>query len=262
MILYEGGEDIPLREVNRSTKYATGSLCQSNNYGTVKVVGQVNTPTKKSDGNRFIHFIVEFCDGTKVVIDVSGFITGKIKNPNKPIIYKVGFFGQGIYTTQTHPKEYAIWHSMLQRCYSTEENKNNLSYKDCIVDKRWHNFQNFCEDVKHLKGYSEWKKGQKDKRNKYELDKDIKVKGNRVYGRNTCILAHQSENLSMTNRRGTMTGLIYIATRMSDAYIEEFTKQKEFCKKYDLNTSTVCTRLKKNNTAPYKGWIFAVKEES
>jgi hypothetical protein len=80
-----------------------------------------------------------------------------------------GFVGVGKYKTsikQKPTKMYSVWKSMLRR------------YKDCSVDSQWCNFQVFAKW--HEKNYNpETMKG-------WHLDKDILVKGNKIYSPKTC----------------------------------------------------------------------------
>lgn len=146
---------------------------------------------------------------------------------------------------------------MLTRCYDENCHRRNASYKNCRVNKRWHNFQNFVEDIQYLEGYDKWKEGKNKKRNPMELDKDIKVPGNRIYSKDTCIFATKAEN-AIT---GNITGKTYIATRIFDGYVEEFTNQTRFAQKYKLTSQSVnycCTGKQKQ----HKGWTFKIKEET
>ena len=75
---------------------------------------------------------------------------------------------------------------MLKRCYSGEYQKKEPTYKDCTVCKEWLNYSNF------KKWYDD---------NYYEidgeqmaLDKDILVKGNKIYSPETCVFVPQNIN--------------------------------------------------------------------
>ena len=61
---------------------------------------------------------------------------------------------------------------MLGRC------KNNKKYSDCTVCEEWLCFQNFAEWYANNEFYGLG----------YDLDKDILIKGNRVYNPSTCCL--------------------------------------------------------------------------
>lgn len=72
---------------------------------------------------------------------------------------------------------YATWMQMLTRCYSERYIKATPTYKDCVVCdewKRYSNFEKWFKDVANGYQYG------------YCLDKDILVKGNKVYSPDTC----------------------------------------------------------------------------
>ena len=87
-----------------------------------------------------------------------------------------------------------IWHRMLDRCYSPYYQKRNPSYIGCRVCDEWLLFSNFYKWV--LSPLSGYKKG-------YHLDKDILVKGNKVYGPETCcfVPSEINEMFTHTNKK-------------------------------------------------------------
>ena len=131
---------------------------------------------------------VQFEDGTIVKNRQYGdFKKGCIKNLYYPHIYGVGYIGNSkSYINGKIIKSYDVWHSMLRRCYYDKYLKDKPTYKECSVCEEWHNYENF------KKWYDE---------NYYEiddetmnLDKDILVKGNKIYSPNTCIFVPQKIN--------------------------------------------------------------------
>lgn len=93
---------------------------------------------------------------------------------------------------------YGLWFQMLRRCYDSEqqERPRGRTYIDCEVCERWKLLSCFAKDIKRLDGYNDWltKKG-------YCLDKDTKVKGNRLYSKATCCFIPYSENVRDVHRR-------------------------------------------------------------
>lgn len=118
------------------------------------------------------------------------FKRGKIKCPYEPRYFGKGYSGEGRYNMSLNgrmTKVYIVWNSMLQRCYDSNYHKRHPSYKKCEVCEEWLNFQNFA------KWYEE---------NYYEvegrkmcLDKDILVKGNKIYSPKTCVFVPDNINL-------------------------------------------------------------------
>lgn len=95
-----------------------------------------------------------------------------------------------------HTQEYTVWREMLRRCYSSSFQKRFPQYSDCYVCDRWHNFSNFYEDIVKMKGYDDLWMGRG-----INLDKDILVKGNRVYSPKFCRLVPQEVNKLITKRQ-------------------------------------------------------------
>lgn len=71
-------------------------------------------------------------------------------------------------------KDYYLWHGMIQRCYDDYTQKIYPTYNGCTVCDEWLYFSNFKKwfDENYIEGY--------------QLDKDILVKGNKVYSPDTC----------------------------------------------------------------------------
>lgn len=101
---------------------------------------------------------------------------GEIKNPNHRSFCKIGYIGQGIYTS--NDTAYSKWANMIRRCYSEKPSKNNRTYTDCIVNEDWHNFQNFAKWF-HENYNPDIMQG-------WQLDKDILLQGNKEYSAENC----------------------------------------------------------------------------
>ena len=114
-----------------------------------------------------------------------------LSNPNHPSVYNVGYLGQGVYKKDAIFYEY--WHSMIRRCYSKKALIKDETYKDVIVCEEWKCFQVFAEWVKQNHN-PETMQG-------WHLDKDILIKGNKVYSPDTCCLIPQEINKLFTNRQ-------------------------------------------------------------
>ena len=88
---------------------------------------------------------------------------------------------------------YKTWVSMLKRCYDYKWQERNPTYKGCSVCPEWISFMNFRE----------WMMTQ-DWEGK-ALDKDLLVKGNKVYSPTTCVFVDQTTN-NFTNDHGRSVG--------------------------------------------------------
>lgn len=139
---------------------------------------------------------VLFDNGFKSNTRYDHFIEGSVKHPYDRTICNIGFLGEGDYKVKIkgkHTKAYSIWNNIIQRCYNPLSQIKNITYKDCLVCDDWHNFQNFA------KWYYE---------NYYEvqnqnmcLDKDILIKGNKIYSPKTCVFVPNDINVLFTKRQ-------------------------------------------------------------
>lgn len=105
-------------------------------------------------------------------------------------LYGVAYCGKGIYkpSFENRPtKCYSVWKSMVDRCYSEKSQKSRPTYVGCSVCEEWLNFQNFGkwfdENWKEFMGKN------------WHLDKDILVKGNKVYSPETCTFVPNQINV-------------------------------------------------------------------
>lgn len=135
--------------------------------------------------------------------------------------------------TESRRDALITWRSMMERCYSEVHLNKNETYKGCIVCDEWHNFQNFA------KWYDE---------NYYEipghtmcLDKDILIKGNKIYSPETCVFVSHDINTLFTKSNKTRgdlpIGVSYDKRRNSyESYISYYGRKKylgNYKNKYD-----------------------------
>lgn len=83
-------------------------------------------------------------------------------------------------------KDYYLWHGMIQRCYDEKTHKKHPTYNGCTVCDEWLYFSNFKKwfDENYVDGY--------------QLDKDILVKGNKIYSPDTCCFVPHEINTLFT----------------------------------------------------------------
>ena len=157
----------------------SGDIFETNNCGKIKVVKYTN--------NRKV--LIKFLEtGYKKIVHAKSIRSKSIKDPFYPHIWSVGFIGKDYSPTNSSDKiPYRKWIDMLQRAYSDKFHSKHPTYKDCTVDERWHNFQNFIPW--HRDNYIEG----------YEIDKDLYIKGNKLYGPETCFYVPKWLNLMVQN---------------------------------------------------------------
>lgn len=136
---------------------------------------------------------IEFDDGTIVrKVTYRNFQKAGIKNPNHPNVQGRGYIGQGKYSQGTHPKIHSRWSGIMNRCYGKNSKDGNPTYKICSVCAEWYNFQNFAkwfEENYNPEYMDSW-----------ELDKDILIKGNKIYSPKTCCFVPPIINVQFTRR--------------------------------------------------------------
>lgn len=126
----------------------------------------------------------------------TNFKKGTIKNLYYPALYNFGYFGEGNYVCREHgakddTMEYRCWHGMVKRCYDEKEHIKHPTYFNCSVCEEWANFQNFAKWFHD----NLWTKNIK-----LMVDKDILVKGNKLYSPDTCCLVDYKINSIFTKR--------------------------------------------------------------
>lgn len=141
------------------------------------------------------NIVVKILDTNEIVkCGYPTFKKGLIKSRYTPSLYGVGYVGEE--KTVNDNKEilisYKHWVSMLKRCYDEKFHIKYKSYKDCSVCEEWHNYSNFKkwfnENYYEIDG------------EKIALDKDILIKGNKIYSPNTCIFVPERINGLFTKR--------------------------------------------------------------
>jgi len=169
-----------VRVKNRAKQKYEGMVIETVSFGKCLVKEYVSS----------FKIFVEFEDGTIVETSNAQVIRGSIKNPNMPFVSGVGFVGQGVYSNKDNPECYKYWNGILERCYCPKYHEKKPTYRDCTVVHEWHNFQNFAKwFYKQIREES------------WELDKDLLIKGNRVYGPDTCCFVPRALNLLIPHRK-------------------------------------------------------------
>ena len=119
--------------------------------------------------------------GEMVKTDYGTFVKGNVKSHFTPSVFGIGTTGLEPTVDENGKRldSYTCWTDMLKRCYSAKYQEKRPTYIGCSVSDDWLYYPNF------KKFYDE---------NYYEidnktsqLDKDILVKGNKIYSEDTCV---------------------------------------------------------------------------
>ena len=171
-----------LNEVNY--KDCVGKILKSKNFGDFKIL-------KYNDSyNVEIQFLKTGFETKVQLVQVK---SGEIKDPYSPSVFGVGIFGTKYPSTINgrNIKEYVLWQRMLERCYSDGFKKKNPTYIDCEVSENFKSYEYFYEWCYKQIGFCV---------GGFELDKDLLLKGNKVYSENTCIFIPAEINLLLIKR--------------------------------------------------------------
>lgn len=156
-----------------------GSIFESNNCGQFEIVNYVSSK----------EVLVRFLKtGYTITTQASHIRRGKVKDLLHPTVFGKGYIGIGNYKrgegAAIHTTASRYWKGMLERCYSDKYQEKKPTYIGCTVCDDWLNFQNFAEwFYRTFPGED------------YQLDKDIKVKHNKLYSPWTCTWATFEENM-------------------------------------------------------------------
>lgn len=164
----------------------------------------------------------------------------EVKDHFLPSVYGVGFFGVGNFKATCKGRNttaYNKWLRMIQRCYDKTYHDKSPTYRDCTVCEEWHNFQNFAKWF-----YENYPNDGKD----YQLDKDIKVDGNKLYSPDTCMFVSALENSVKANARH------FKFIDPNGNYVDVF-NLSEFCKENNLNRSCM-SAVSLGKRKEHKGW--------
>ena len=169
-----------------SYKDCVGKVCKSKSSGDFKIV-------KYNDsGNVEIQFLKT---GYEVVTRLDCIADGRVKDRYLPSVYGVGIVGAKYQTkvSGVETKEYVLWKSMLARCYSDGYKKKKPTYEGCEVSDNFKSYTYFYEWCNKQIGFGNDGNG-----NPFHLDKDLLIKGNKVYNESTCVFIPHGINLLLT----------------------------------------------------------------
>ncbi len=82
-------------------------------------------------------------------------------------------------------KEHSLWRSMLSRCYNEINLKRKPAYRGCSVSENFKNYAYFYEWCNKQIGFGE---------DGWNLDKDLLIKGNKVYSEDNCVFVPMEIN--------------------------------------------------------------------
>ena len=197
---------------NVSYKDCVGKVCKSKSSGDFKVVKYNNA---KDVEVRFLK------TGYETTVGLGSIRIGKVKDPYSPSVYGIGVLGAK-YPSKVNgvkTKEYVLWQSMLQRCYSDSYKKKYPTYEGCEVSDNFKSYEYFYEWCHSQIGFGN---------EGWHLDKDLLVKGNKAYSEKTCVFLPNEIN-SLLTRREALRGKYLIGVHWcntKEAFVAQVNKNK------------------------------------
>ena len=130
----------------------------------------------------------------KKVVRADSIKNGSFRNPYYKSLLGVGYIGVGRHKPKENGKKsqvYIHWTGMMTRGYSVRYTALKPSYMGCTVCEEWHNLQTFADWLEEQIGFGEG----------FHLDKDLLLKGNKIYSPETCVLVPNNLNVLLTSAK-------------------------------------------------------------
>ena len=185
----------------RKREESIGSRYMTKDHGEIEIV----------DYKGFKKVSCKFLDtGNIILARMDKILTGGVRDRLRPDVYGVGILGLEISKGSVDKYAYKMWYSMLGRCYSERIQRLHPTYNGCSVSENFLYFPYFKTWLEKQVGYGT--KG-------FDLDKDLLVKGNKIYSEETCVLIPQEINtFLLTNKKRRGECLLGVSKRPSGRY--------------------------------------------
>ena len=184
------------KKMENKLKYE-GSVIHNNKYGDIVVVEYKTTEKVTA---QFVK------TGFTVTTSLDNLLRGSVKDRFSPTVYGIGILGNAKCNVDgVKTKEYGVWRKMLQRCYCPLYIEKRPTYADCYVSDEFKKLEVFRLWCLNQPNFNEVD----DRGRSFELDKDILVKGNKVYSPETCCFVPSEVNL-LFSKTGKLRGSLPI----------------------------------------------------
>ena len=167
-----------MKYLNDISKDCVGKVCKSKSSGDFKIL-------KYNDrANVEIQFLNT---GFKMVARLGDIRNGNVKDRYLPSVCGVGILGAKYPVSEDgrDTKEYTLWNNMLNRCYNDTYKNKNQTYTGCEASENFKSYEYFYEWCNEQIGFGN---------EGWQLDKDLLVKGNKVYSEDSCVFIPKEIN--------------------------------------------------------------------
>lgn len=175
--------------VIREPTVEVGDIFETKLNGKLEVINYENP---KKVAVRFLN------TGYETVVEAGQIRSGEVRDWSLPKVFGVGIMEDAdINFRDVYPKHKQLWQNMLSRCYN-DKTKYDGKYESCYVSDEFLHFKKFREWCDKQIGFNA-----KDNKGKaFALDKDILIKGNLLYSKDTCcFIPREINNLLLTTRK-------------------------------------------------------------
>ena len=192
---------------------------------------------KNKSGNEFI--IVCYDNSFNVQIrfiktsyeksyELSQIRKGLVKDRFEPTVCNVGIVGDK-YATKLNNlplPQYVLWGNVLRRCYSASYHEMSETYANCTTSENFKHYTYFYEWCNEQIGFN----CKDDNGRLFNIDKDLLIKGNKVYSEDTCVFLPIEINAVLV-KRDKMRGDCVLGVYKHKHYNED-----KFVAQLNLNT--------------------------
>ena len=216
-------KELSKREVQKIAKKAEyeGRIYPSKRFGDMVITEYLNCK----------EVVIKFLNTGYVTKEwFSSVKSGEVRDKSIPTTCGVGFIDiDGASIGRNMTIEYKLWNAMMQRCYNEKELIKYPTYKDCTVSEDFKYFSKFKEWCHNQVGFG----SKSDKGVLFSLDKDILVRGNKVYSAENCAFVPQEINsliISGKSYRGNLpVGVILDKGAKTPRYRARLSKGGKYC---------------------------------
>ena len=163
------------RTLEKCKTYYEGRVFNTNKCGDIVVINYFNA----------FNIIVQFLNtGARTKTCSGDILNGYVKDVFAPNIYNKGYLGchDANVTRKNPPESYKVWRDMIRRCCCETYKQKIPNYMSSVVDARFESYFNYRSWREKQIGF-----GLKDEKGRpFALDKDILIKGNKLYSEDTC----------------------------------------------------------------------------